>query len=386
MTRTLLYRYLPVVALAAFVAAGCSNSNGGPQPGAADDAPGKRLVRIETLVLQPTTFEDVIEINGAVEAVGDATLSAQGSGTVVALVPLGTFVQAGQTVAQLDPGTARAAVQQAEAQVAAAKAGFDLAADNLKRQEPLYRDSVISAIEFENVRAQYNQAQAQLNQARAGLAQVQERLKDTRIVSPFAGTVEVRFAEVGEQVMPGTPVARVVNTGRVKVTAGVPERYAGDIQLGTPVSIRFQAYGAAPRTGRVTFVGRAIDSQSRTFPIEILLENPDGSLKPQMVTTVSATRSQLKDVLVVPRAAVLHDENGTSVFVVDRTDSAAVAVRQDVRLGAAYGDKVVVGGLQVGDEIVVLGQTTLTQGDHVQVLQQHRSAEASAVLAVEPDA
>src|SRR5690606_12454683 len=125
------------------------------------------------------------------------------AGTVISLVPLGARVGAGQAVAQLDPGTVRAAVEQAEAQLAAAQAAFDLAEDNLKRQEPLYRDSVISALEYQNVRAQYNQAQAQVNQARAGLSQAQEALKNTRVVTPWSGTVEAHFVETGEQVMPG---------------------------------------------------------------------------------------------------------------------------------------------------------------------------------------
>lgn len=370
--------------LAALVAVGCNSSSGEPQ-NAADDG-SRRSVRVETLVLQPTAFEDVVELTGAVEALGDATLSAQAAGTVVSLVPLGTFVRAGQAVAQLDPGTARAAVQQAEAQVEAAQAAFDLTADNLKRQEPLYRDSVISALEFENVRAQYNQAQAQLAQAKAGLAHAQEQLDNTRIVASFSGTVEERFVEVGEQVMPGARVVRIVNTGQVKVKAGVPERYASDIQLGTPVRVSFKAYGAQPRQGRVTFVGSAIDPQSRTFPIEVELDNPGGLLKPQMVATLQVPREQLEGVLVVPRSAVVHDENGTSLFAVSRSDTASIAERRPVELGPAYGDRVVVAGLQPGDEVVVLGQTNLTHGDYVQVMEQHSNAAAAALpLAEEPE-
>ena len=363
-----IYRFLPLSALLALlVAAGCSNSNGEALP-AEETAEARRVVRVETQVVEPTSFEDVIEVSGTVEAVGDATLSAQSSGTVVSLVPLGTFVRAGQAVAQLDPGTAQATVEQAEAQVAAAQAAFDLAADNLKRQEPLYRDSVISAIEYENVRAQYNQAQAQLNQARAGLTQARELLKDTRVVAPFAGTIEERLVEVGEQVMPGAQVARIVNTGRVKVTAGVPERYAADIRVGTPASVRFQAYADAPRQGRVTFVGSAVNAQSRTFPVEIELENQEGRLKPQMVTTVHVRRNELDAALVVPQTAVLRDEDGVTVFVVDDSGAQPVAERRSITLGPSYqGRVVVVAGLAAGDEIITVGHTNVTQGDAVEV-------------------
>lgn len=366
--------------LLALVAAGCSNSNGEPQaPAAAGDA--GRTVRVETLVLAPTVFEDVIELTGSVEATNDASLSAKTSGTVVSVAPLGSAVAAGQAVAQLDPGQARAAVEQAKATLAAAEAQFNLAADNFERQEPLYRDSVISAIEFENVRAQYAQAQAQVNQARAALSQAQERLSDTRVVAPFSGTVEQRFVEPGEQVMPGAPVARLVDANRVKVAVGVPERYAADIEPGTPVRVELNAYRGASRRGTVTFVGRAIDPQSRTFPVEVVLDNPDGLLKPAMVATVHIARQTIEDALVVPRSAVQRDETGTAVFVLEQTGEGLVARRRPVTVGPSYGETTVVMNLEAGDEVVVLGQNQLTDGDRVQVVEQMRSAGQAAAAA-----
>lgn len=361
----------------ALVGAGCSNSDGAdaPAPGS-EQLDNRRSVRVETFVLSPVGFEDVVSLNGTVEALNDATLSAQASGTVVALAPLGRVVGAGQTVAQLDPGTAQAGIRQAEAQVAAAQAGLDLAEDNLKRQRPLYQDSIISAIEFENVRARYSQALAQLHQAQAGLAQAAELVKNTRVTTPFTGTVEERLVEPGEQVTPGRPIIRLVNTSRVKVTAGVPERYAGDIRPGTPVQIHLKAYGGQTVRGRVSFVGSAIDPNSRTFPVEIELANPEGLLKPQMVTNVLLPRERFENALVVPLSAVLRDEQGTAVYVVDRTDGPPVAVRRPVTLGArSGGDVVVTSGLQAGDEIIVLGQNNVTRGDALEIVEQHRRLE-----------
>ncbi len=371
---------LPGLTAAMLIIAGCSGADGaGDAEAAAANAPGTRTVRVETLVLQPSEFEDRIELTGTVEADNDAILSAQTAGTVVNLAERGHRVQAGQVVAQLDPAIARAAVEQAEASVAAAQAQFDLAADNLKRQEPLYRDSVISALEFENVRAGHNQAQAQLSQAKAALAQAQQQLRNTSVTAPFSGVVEERLVEKGEQVMPGTPVVRIVNTNLVKITAGVPERYAGDIEIGTPVQVDLASAGIGKRNGRVSFVGSAIDPQSRTFPIEISLENVDARLKPQMVARLYVTRQRVEDAIVVPRTAVLADENGTSVFVATRAGDVVTAERREVVLGAAYGGQAVVQtGLTAGDEVIILGQSNVTQGDALEVVERHDSAGALA--------
>ena len=369
--KTFTHTFLSLL-LAAAVATGCSSSNGEPQRPAEDAGPTARSVRVETLELEPTTFEDVIELTGTVEALGDARLSAQTAGTVVDLVPLGTFVQAGRTVAQLDPGQARAAVGQAEASVEAARAAFELAEDNLKRQEPLYRDSVISALEYENVRTQLSQAEAQVNQAKAALAQAEKQLANTTVTTPFTGTVEEHFAEEGEQVVPGTPVARVVSTEQVKVRAGVPERYAADITEGKPVTVSFNAYGGETRTGRISFAGAAINPQNRTFPVEVNLDNTDRRLKPEMVAKMQIARSTLDGVLVIPQAAVVRDEDGASVYIGREEGDALIAERRPVRLGPAYDGRVVVeSGIEAGDLLVVLGQNTLTAGDELTVVQTY---------------
>ena len=354
--------------------AGCGGDDGDAQ-GATTAPENERLVRVETLILEPTTFEDVIQITGTVDALDDATLSAQSAGTVTSLAPLGTYLASGGTVAQLNPAMARSAVAQAEGQVQAAQASFDLAEDNLQRQEPLYRDSVISAIEWENVRAQYNQARASLSQAEAALAQAQEQLRQTRVATPFAGRVEEHFVELGEQVTPGREIARVINTSRVKVVAGVPERYAADIRVGTPVLMDFQAYGGQPTRGTVSFVGSAINRSNRTFPIEIIVENSESVLKPEMLANVKVTRQEIEGALVVPRDAILRTEDGNIVYLVEQDGDRTVAERRDVLLGPTFGGKVVVTKLQAGDEIVVLGQANLTEGDVVQVMEQYGSAD-----------
>jgi membrane fusion protein (multidrug efflux system) len=311
------------------------------------------------------TFRDVIELTGTVEAPNDATLSAEASGTITNLAPLGTTVRQGQAVAQINPVMGQAGVAQAEAALEAAEAQAELAEDQFRRQEPLLADSIISAAEFEAVRTQRASALAQVAQARAAVAQARQQLAYTRVVAPFTGTVEERFVERGEQVVPGAPVVRLVSTATVDVEAGVPERYANDIQRGTPVRIQPTAYGLPELSGTVSFVGSAIDPQSRTFPIEVSIDNREGTLKPAMITKLFVTRSVLDDVLTVPLVAIVRDERGESVFVAVPTEGGAyVAERRAVETGPASDGRVVVtDGIEAGDRVVVAGQTQIADGD-----------------------
>lgn len=358
------------VMVVAVLASGCGD--GEVTAGTSASPSSASLTRVETLEISPGPFADAIELTGSVEALNDATLSAQASGTIVMLLDRGTRVSAGARVAQIDAREERASVEQSQAQ-------FDLAEDRLERQRPLYQDSIISAIEFEQIKSEYNRSKAALQEAR-------ERLAKMRVTTPFAGTIEERFVEKGEQVSPGMQVARVVSTRRVRVRAGVPERYANDIRLGTPVQLDFRRYGGEVRTANVTFVGRAIQPDTRTFPIEVEIDNADGRLKPEMVAALSVTRSEVDDALVVPRTAVVRDELGTHLFIANPVDSVAVAEKRDIVLGPSYGEKAVVrSGLTAGEQVIVAGQTNVAPGDTVDVTAVYQSLDASGQPYEGPD-
>ena len=412
-------RTLPLtLALAAVALAGCKKGTPAPETAATEAAASGTAV--ETATVSLSSFSETLELSGAFEAINDAILSAQGAGTLVTLVPLGTVVGAGQAVARLDPGLAQAGVASAQAGVRAAASGVDrarsgvaqaeagvqaaqasvqavqaaanLADDNFRRQERLYRDSIISALEFQQYRTQRAQTQAQVAQAQAGVAQAQAAvaqaqgavsaaqaqlaqaqaaaqqagtgLRNTLVVSPFSGRVEQHFASRGEQLTPGRQVARVVAAGRLKIAGDVPERYAGQVRVGDPVDV--VVAGQPSTTGRVMFVSQAIDPTTRTFRMEAEVGNADGTFKPAMAGRMSIRLGGTEGVLVVPRSAVVRTADGQAVYVVARTDSGTVAVRRAVKLGETSAlQAVVTEGLAAGDVVIVSGQTQVDTGTKV---------------------
>jgi RND family efflux transporter MFP subunit len=375
--KTYLPTFLLLLGLIA-VAAGCSNA----EEAATEEATAGDAARVEVLALNPQPFEDVVELTGTVEALDDVTLSAQAGGTIELIADLGTPVEQGAVLARLDDDEAQAAVAQAKAGVETARSQLSLAQDNYNRLQPLYEDSVISASEFENTRSQLQQAKARLAQAEAQLASAQKRLENTRLRAPFSGTVEEKFFELGEQVSPGQRVVRVTDVTPAKITAGVPERYSGDVERGTEVTARFSALGGVTRTGKITFVGSTIDPDSRTFPIEINIENADRQLKPEMVAQLMLTRAIIEGALVVPRAAVIRDEQGQHVYTAERVsaaDSTAFVAREhDVTIGPTYAERAVVEtGLTAGDAVLVSGQSDVAPGDTVNVTRRYQNIPPS---------
>lgn len=322
---------------------------------------------VETVTIVSGSFEDFIRLTGVAEALEDATVSAETPGRILSIRNRGDRVQAGNPIAQLDDRIIRA-------QYDAAKTGFELADDTFNRLEALYADSIISTQDFRSARAQRDQAKAQLSQA-------EKQLRDSRIEAPFSGRIEERMIRTGELVNPGQPVVRLVNTERVKIVAGIPERYAGDITEDTEAIIHFRALGNESWPGTVSYAGNVIDPDTRTFAIEIELQNPGERIKPDMVADLRIKRSTLEDAIIVPRTAVLRDEQGVFIFRAFEQNGDKFAELIPVKTGMAAGSLIEVSeGLREGDEIVVSGMRTLSSGDQLNIQHNQTSLEKANSL------
>jgi membrane fusion protein, multidrug efflux system len=351
-----------------------------------EEAPAPERPEVESLVVRPVEFEEWIETTGTVEALSDALLTAEAAGTVVNIAEPGDVVAAGQVVARLDAGQQAAAVAQAAAAVADARAAADQAEQAYQRQLPLVADTIISPLEFEQVGAQRRQARAALVQALAAQREAEELLEQTLLHAPFAGTVEQRWVRAGEQVAMGQEVIRIVGPGQRRVTAGIPERFAGDVREGATAMVRLHAYGLGDFASSLSFVGNAVDPQSRTFPVRVDFADPGGVVKADMIARVRVVRRVVPHALVLPRNAVQQDEGERSVLVLQPLDSLALVHRQPVAIGPTGEQGVVVEtGLEPGAEVVVLGQDQVVAGDTVRVVRRYPHLDAyRAAFAPEP--
>jgi RND family efflux transporter MFP subunit len=135
--------------------------------------------------------------------------------------------------------------------------------------------------------------------------------------------------------------------------------------------VQANAYEGEPVGGRVTFVGRAIDTQSRTLPIEVSFDNSGMALRPEMVVRLEVSRAVLDDVIALPLGAIVRDERGTGVLVVapdSAQGNALVARYRAVELGPSSGGRTVItSGLEPGDQVVASGRAAINEGERVRV-------------------
>src|SRR5690606_4419453 len=100
--------------------------------------------------------------------------------------------------------------------------------------------------------------------------------------APFSGVVDQKFAEVGEIVLSGSPIVSLVSMNRIKIEVGVPENYIGLIKKGGNVKVTFKDIDDADYDAKISYVGNTISTSNRTFPIEIMIDNPDKKIKPEL--------------------------------------------------------------------------------------------------------
>jgi membrane fusion protein (multidrug efflux system) len=342
---------------------GCSSETGDNVP----EEQRVKTVNVETYTLKPQNFSSYVEMVGEVQAINDAFLSAEANGNVVKyFVDEGDQVKEGQTIAKIDDS-------QLKQELNRLKAVTEQSRENYERQKRIWlEDSVGSEIQYLNAKYTYQQN-------KAALESIKVQISKTELKSPFNGTVEDKMVEAGEMVMPGTRMVRILAKDYVKVSAGVPSRYADVVQLGDTAKVWMNTQDPDTLQGPVTFVGNSIDKQSRTFRIEVPISNTRNHLKIDMLANVRLRTQHMRNVLVIGQEYIYQSQDGPVVYVTGTDeDGNKVAEERPVKIGARYGSNVVIeDGIQPNDEFITVGSAFLQDQTHIKVVNSRQQAYAN---------
>jgi RND family efflux transporter MFP subunit len=308
--------------------------------------PGRAAPQVPVLTLGAKAVSTGYELDGVVEAVRQATVSAQATGRVSSvLVKVGDKVKAGQVLATIDDRDTQTGVARSQAQVAQSEAELANALANVQRTRDLRKQGFVSQAALDVAESQYKAAQAGRAGAGAGVQQARLAQSFTQVTAPFDGYVMETLAQAGDLAVPGKPVATVYAPQPLRVVVQVPASMGAQARSAQRIELQVGETWVQPTAQQgVTAVDPV--SQTLTWKMDVPAAAA-AQLMPGQQARVRFVGGSAQR-MVVPQAAVLRRGELTGVYVA----SDKGFVLKAVRLGVQHGDSVeVLAGLKAGDVV-----------------------------------
>ena len=350
--------FLLLTATALLLVTGCE----GHKPSDAADTPAPQYRVLDTVTAHYQPVHDQLTLAARIQANPTTVVHIYPpiSGRVLALKVLpGQEVSKGQIVGMLQSTD----LQQARSDYEKAKIETARADLQLNRAKDLLQHEVMAQKDYDDLNAVDEAAHAELSRALETLQILGYKASDTSdlvaIRSPIDGVVlEVNTAsgELQRSLDNATSIATIANINDVWVVADLYPRDVQSVHRGQPVEVRVNGYPDTVLHGVVDNISDAVDPQSLTLKVRVVLPNPHHRLKPQMYASVSIT-DRSRSAIVVPATAVIRDGIGTYVYVQTGENK---YLRRDVQVGEAHDTTAeITGGLNEGDHVISTGAELL---------------------------
>jgi membrane fusion protein (multidrug efflux system) len=308
------------------------------------------LVKVEKPIRELVKIE--LQFNGDVLAIRQAGIFSKVPGNLEHIyADMGSKVYAGQLLATIDSTELYQQYQQTNATYQNARMTFE-------RVQQLIEKSLSSKQDLDN-------ADAAMKVARANFEAAETRLSYARIVAPFSGIITKRFLDPGALVAANNATLFILmNLDRVKIIVNVPENDVQSVYHVRTAQVIFDALPDRAFQGKVTRFSDALDLTTRTMDIQIEIENAAHIIKPGMFATVQMTVAERQNAVTVPTNAILKDDVGQYVFVLDEHK----VKRVRVQIGAELNEKTeVLSGLTGDETVVTVGQQFVKDGGQVTI-------------------
>ncbi len=285
--------------------------------------------------------------DGRIEAVNQATVSAQTSGRIAELpFDVNDFVDAGKVIVRFTDNEQRAALARAEADLQESNARLSQAEQEFTRFSSMIESGTISQSRFDESKANKDSARARVNAARSGVATAKEQLEYTVVRAPYSGIVAKRHVQLGEMVSPGQPLLTGLSLQTLRVNVDVPQSMFHAVRTIGKAFVYIDDQRIAAE--ELTFFPVA-DAEANTFRVRVELPENSATVYPGMFVKVGFMVGETKR-LLIPTTTVLRRSELSAVYVVTEDQ---VVLRQ-IRLGRRYGENTeVLAGLSEGEAVSV---------------------------------
>lgn len=295
-------------------------------------------------------FKKFIEAQGTTYAENNIKLTTDMGGLVTKVnVQIGDYVSQGKVLVQLDN-------QIILNQISELQTALNLAKDVFEKRSRLWQQNIGSEIEYLQAKNNYESLQASMQTAQTQLAK-------TSIKAPMSGYIDNVMVKIGEMVAPGTPAVQLVNLNKMEVRADLAEVYLRSIKVGDEIELEIPVLGKS-KTAKVTAVGQNINQTNRTFQVVASINNPDGEVKPNLLSKIKVNDVTLKDAVTIPTRLLQESSKGYFVYIAQKDDKGNYRAKKvDIEIAQSYEDKMVVSsGLKGGEMLIDLGYRNVLEG------------------------
>lgn len=312
------------------------------------------VIKIKVAEIAPQKFENFIEVTGKVEAELDVEVSPESAGVIKEVfVTEGDWVNKGDLMAKLNTEMLSSSVEEIEVQL-------DLAKTNYERQKNLWDQNIGSEM-------QYLQAKNNKESLEKRIKSLQAQISMSEVRSPVSGVVDVVHQKKGHIGSPQVPFAKVININKIKIYADISESYITRINKGDVVNVNFPALNKQVQA-KIDQIGNTIDPNNRTFRVRINMNNPDKTIKPNLISIISLRDYVNEEAIVVPALYIKEDFSGHYTYIVEKDGTETVAKKVYVTPGVTNNNMTeVVEGLTAGMQVVSQGYNQITNGTIVQI-------------------
>lgn len=321
---------------------------------------------VDATPVQKANLNSYLVLNGVVEPERKVEIFSRLAAYVKKIIKEeGDYVKENEVLALLDDTEIKISYDQARIQLEQAKLSLEEAENNYIRSQELIKKDLISEQEFQSTEAIFKQRQLEYQNRMESFKNLSLQLNWTKIRSLSEGYITERLIEVGDRVNTNQQVYCVEDFSPLLVRVFVPTSDATKLRPGMKVEVKTEVIGDTIFVGNVKLINPRIDVQTGTVKVTVEVFDKTLGLKPGMFVETRIVTGVKKDVLVIPRRAVLFKQNKTYVFVLNRNQ----ASQREVTLGITEEDQVeVLSGLTEGDVIVEVGVESLKDGERVEVV------------------
>lgn len=304
---------LLLIALGILVLAGCSNASA--EEGTAEAAPVIETKAVEIEVLENREMIGTLVMPGKVEADEVQTVSTLVSGQIEAMHgEVGEYVEEGTVLVEIDDELVRLQKAQADLGTNLYNLSLETAKRSYERTKALYDSGSTTQANYDGATDQLAKAKLDYSMGSNKVSQIKYQLKHMDIKAPISGVISAKMQTVGSSVNQGMSVYEIVNINDVIIEAGVTESDINRLDSGQIVTVDLPAAGLLV-SGTVEGIG-PVQGEGGTYPIRVRIENEDGLIKPGMYAELKIETETPKQVLSVPKIAVMHEDGKKNyVFV-----------------------------------------------------------------------